>query len=284
MRYFPILLLISMMHYSCQMNVQDKTVIARVGEAELFEEDVLSAIPAGLDEEDSLQFLKGLVNRWTEEQVMYQLALENLPNEQPRIENEIEKYKRTLYVFTYENELLKSQLDTNVHQQEINEYFELHKNQFVLRQSILKYHLMVMGTETKQLDKLLKKFQNPSAEDLADLGKFCSKSAYKCDFEDNWSTLHEAKTQINPLERYLKSNNLEAGRMIKLVDSNLVYAIKINELKIREDIPPLDFVKDDIKEIIINNRKSILLHSIRNNIFTDAKNNNKIEVFLPENK
>lgn len=72
--------------------------------------------------------------------------------------------------------------------------------------------------------------------------------------------------------------------MIKLVDSNLVYAIKINELKIREDIPPLDFVKDDIKEIIINNRKSILLHSIRNNIFTDAKNNNKIEVFLPENK
>lgn len=282
-RNWPFLLILCLVS-SCSLMNQEDNILAQVGDAKLYEKDVLEAIPSGLNQEDSLLILKGIVNRWTEEQAMYQQALENLPEEMPAIQKEIEKYKRTLYIFQYENELLKSKLDSVIPDTEISNYFDEHKEEFVLRQSILKFHFIITGINTKGVDKILEKFKNPNADDLSDLSKFCSTTAYSCNFEDNWSTLDEAKVQIKPLGNYLKTNNLTAGNVIKIQDSTLLYAIKINELKIKEDIPPLDFVKNDIREIILSKRKSILLNSLRNDIFTEAKNKNKVEAFLPENK
>lgn len=284
MKFNGLSLIICIFLSSCQFLDIEDDVIAKVGEVVLLEKDVLEAIPPGLNREDSLLFLENFVNRWTEEQVLYQQAVENLPNELPRINKEIEKYKRSLYVFAYENELLKAKLDTNISSTDIEAYFEENKEQFILRQSIIKYNYMIMSSQTKQLDKLHKKFSIQDAEDLADLGKFCSTSAYDCEFEDNWVDLDDAKLKIKPLSNYLKTNNLNAGRVIKLEDSSLVYLLKINELKIKEDTPPLDFVKNDVKEIILNQRKSILLNSLRREIIEDSKQKNKIEVFLPEYK
>lgn len=141
-----------------------------------------------------------------------------------------------------------------------------------------------MSSQTKNLDKLNKKFSNPSADDLADLSKFCSNSAFECNFEDYWISLDDAKMKIKPLSSYLETHNLGAGRVLKIEDSSLVYLVKINELKINEDVPPLDFVEKEVKEIILNKRKSILLNTLRTDIINEAKNKNKIEVFLPEYK
>lgn len=284
MKYNGLALILCIFLSSCQFLNTEDDVIAKVGEAVLLEKDVLEAIPPGLNREDSLLFLTNFVNRWTEEQVLYQEAVNNLPEELPRINKEIEKYKRSLYIFAYENELLKAKLDTNVSKEEIETYFEENKEQFMLRQSIIKLNYMIMSNQTKNLDKLHKKFVNQDAEDLADLGKFCSTSAYECDFEDHWMSLDDTKLKIKPLANYLKTNNLNSGRVIKLEDSSLIYLLKINELKIKEDIPPLDFVKNDVKEIILNQRKSILLNSLRNEIIEESKQKNKIEVFLLDYK
>lgn len=130
---FRLLPILALFFFSaCNFLGSDENILAKVGDANLYEKDVIEAIPSGLNREDSLLFLAGIVNRWSEEQVMYQAALVNLPDELPRINEEIEKYKRTLFIFSYENELIKSKLDTHVSKSEIQGYFDENKEQFCI--------------------------------------------------------------------------------------------------------------------------------------------------------
>jgi len=256
-------------------------VVARAGDAELYEADLKEAVPPGLNERDSLLFLQGYVTRWTREQLIYQLALENLPEEEARIDEEVQQYKRSLMIFAYENELVRKKLDTTVTAADIETYFNEHKSDFALQQNIVKYHLMIFPQDAKNSEKALKLFSSPGTEDLSELTRFCSETAYQCSLEDEWVTMEELKMLVKPLPAWLESNNLGSGKTYRFTDSTLTYALKINELKINKDIPPLDFVKNEIREIILNKRKTVLLNAIRTEIFTEAEKKKTTEIYLP---
>jgi|GEM_PF-1106083 len=274
---FPLCLLAA-----CSGGPDRGELVARSGEATLYENDLKKAVPPGLSGKDSLLFLQGYITRWTQEQIMYQLALENMPDEEARIDQEVQQYKRSLMIFAYENELLRKKLDTSVTARETEAYFNEHQNDFALRQSIARYHLMIFPEGSKGSDKILKLFaENTNENNLAELTRFCSSTAYQCSFDDNWVGLEELKMQVKPLGTWLETNNLASGRVYRFNDSTLTYALKIRELKINKDIPPLDFVKNEIREIILNKRKTVLLNTIRTDIFTEAEKKKTTEIYLP---
>ena len=53
----------------------------------------------------------------------------------------------------------------------------------------------------------------------------------------------------------------------------------VNDVKTLDDYAPLDYVKNSIKQIVINKRKLELIKQLEKDITKDAIKNNKFEIF-----
>ena len=58
-----------------------------------------------------------------------------------------------------------------------------------------------------------------------------------------------------------------------------LYFLKIDAYKISDNVSPLEFVKQDIKNIILNKRKVELARKLENDVYENAAKRKDFEVF-----
>ena len=67
--------------------------------------------------------------------------------------------------------------------------------------------------------------------------------------------------------------------MWKKWDSTYLYFLKIQEYKISEEASPLEFVQEEIRNIILNKRKVALAKGLENDIYERAKENEDYKIY-----
>ena len=88
--------------------------------------------------------------------------------------------------------------------------------------------------------------------------------------------------EIIPIETYNQELFLRGHRMVELSDDDYTYLLKFVNYKIKNDISPLDFERNDIRDIIINKRKMMFIQKARNDIYKQALKNNDFEIYIHE--
>ena len=73
---------------------------------------------------------------------------------------------------------------------------------------------------------------------------------------------------------YLKRNRYE-----EVSDDDYYYFIRIDNYKIRDQISPVEFVADQIRNILINKRKIELAKSLEERVYSDAIQKKYFEVY-----
>ncbi len=113
---------------SCRdgQRTQDQEILARIGHKVLTSNMIESIFPDEVSLEDSLNLLTAYVDAWAMEELMYQVAQEELSAVEKDVAQEIESYRRSLLVHKYLNRYVKERLDTLVTQQEIDAYRDEH--------------------------------------------------------------------------------------------------------------------------------------------------------------
>ena len=76
-----------------------------------------------------------------------------------------------------------------------------------------------------------------------------------------------------------KSQLLKKSNFIQLKDSLGVYLMQINDVLMRNEIAPLEYVKPTIDQIVINKRKLELIKELEKDITKDAIKNNQFEIY-----
>ena len=66
---------------------------------------------------------------------------------------------------------------------------------------------------------------------------------------------------------------------MEVSDSLNHYFVNIKGFKIRNSLSPLGFEKENIKNIILNKRKLQLINKMIEDVYNDAANANKIEIY-----
>jgi hypothetical protein len=74
---------------------------------------------------------------------------------------------------------------------------------------------------------------------------------------------------------------LRTNDFIETSDDIYVYFVRVLDYKITDQISPLEFVKDDIVQIIRNQRKVALTQRLEEEIFKEASENNDFEIYAP---
>jgi hypothetical protein len=253
--------------------------MARVFEKKLFLSDFLANIPKQLNKKDSLLFVNSYVEQWILNELIRHQAENNLLPEQKNIEKEIDEYRKNLLVYRYETELVKQKLDTSVSQQETEEYYNTHTQNFMLKDNIVKVTYVKLALKSPNVEKVKKWYLSADAKDRDNLKKYCIQYADNFFLDDNtWLLLEDVMREI-PLHDYSPELLLKTTRKIEMSDSLFNYFLFIKEFKIKNMPSPLSFERDNIRQVIINKRKLQLIEEMKQSVYSQAKESRNFEIY-----
>lgn len=280
-RNISILTLVLIMVQACSLfeeNNQEEPV-ARVFETYLYPSDLEKVIPSGTNEQDSILLAKRYTETWVKDMLMKHRAEESLTEEQMDFEAQIQEYHRSLLIYTYRQNLLQQKMDTAVREQEIDSYYEENSKNFVLTQNVIKGTYIKVPLSAPNQEQLRRWSWNNREQDLDQLEKYCISYAEKySDFNDSWVDFASIREQLprrisNPV-RYLNSyHNIEHS------DSLYRYLVHISDHLTEGEVAPVELVRDDIINIILNKRKIEFITDLEHRVYTDGVSKNQFEIY-----
>jgi hypothetical protein len=271
--------------YSCQnlpfeLNENKrKNAIARVYDKYLYKHDIAGLVPSDASPQDSAMIIKSFIDDWIKQNVVLHLAEKNLLDEQKNVERQLQEYRNSLITFAYEQELVRQRLDTSVTDDEIEKYYNENNKNFVLKSNIVKATFVKAAKKTPKVDKLKTWFRSNKDKDRQLLEEFCYQYAIDYSLNDNdWMQFDDLLKRV-PIKTYDKEEYLKNNRFIETADSANIYLVNISDFQTRESNSPLSFVKETIRELIINKRKLALIEDMQKSAFEQALKNNEFEIY-----
>lgn len=241
---------------SCSNN--DK-VIASVGDVELTENEAYILMKnAGLSM-DSVSDLKMFVDEWIESEV-YKSELKNTDPEKWKLTQlRSQLYSGDLAKFYIEELELKKQLDTVVKQSEIQAYYDSHKDEFVLHDYIVKAMYLKIPKEVDFKKKdIQQKYLLKNDKDVIEINSYAKLYAENFYYNDSiWVYFNELTKDI-PITKYNIDNIVLNRTKTYFSDDEYTYFLNIIDYKLKDEAPPVDFLQNEIKSIIVANRLQTL--------------------------
>jgi hypothetical protein len=273
--YSTFVLLILM---SCSNTDAPKDYVARVYDKYLFQSDIISIVPYGTSPEDSVVIVHEYIEYWIKNMLTLKKAELNLTEDLLDVEQQLEDYRTSLIVYNYERELLRQKLDTSVTNEEIENFYKENERNFQLRSNIIRLKYIKIPSKTPSLDKVRKWYKSEKEEDLEKLRKFALMYANNYLLEDeNWLVFDEVLKEI-PLSNYSLDDFNRNKRYFEINDGQYIYFVVVKGFMMKESRSPLSFEKDNIRNIILNQRKQSLIEEMQQDIYNDAINNKEVEI------
>jgi hypothetical protein len=149
----------------------------------------------------------------------------------------------------------------------------------MLNSNIVKALFIKVPLETPGIDKIRLWARSVDQKDLQQLETYCYQFAEKFDdFNEDWVTLDRLSVEL-PQEILNPDNFLRKNTWFETSDSSSVYMITVRDYRQRYSLAPFDYVKNDIKSIILNNRRFEFLQSLENGIYNEAIKENTFKIF-----
>lgn len=279
MKYFLyIFVLIGL--FACNNSSKETEVkaIAVAGDKNLNEDEYKQFNFMGSGANDSVFISKKLIEGWAQDELFYQEAKEKLMPEDLNVEAEIEKYRRELINYKYEIRLIENNLDTAITKEEIQAYYDANRDNFILKDNIVKVNYFKVPIKSKALNKMKAAVVSQNPKEKENLKALCLQYADNYFINDStWLLLEDIKKEI-PQLRELPEYNFYAGRYFEYADSLNYYYLKIKEIKIKNGLSPINFEMTNIKNILLNGRKMKLIRQYKQQILEKAKSEGKFKV------
>ncbi len=271
--------------FSCNTNntstqTEDKgKALAKVNTSTLFLSDLKYATPIGVSKSDSIAFVTNVINKWASNEVFYQQAVNYLSEEELNVDKEIEDYKKELIAYKFQIKLINEKLDTVVSDEQIEEYYNANVQNFLLRNNIVKVLYIKTPIATPNLEKLKKLCFSTNPKDIDQLKSMCIQYANNYFMNDNtWLMFDDLKKEMTQLKE-VPDYSIQNGKIFEFTDATSYYFLKILDVKSKNTLSPLNFEKNNIKNILINQRKQKLISNIRKDFFDKAKTNKELEIY-----
>lgn len=253
--------------------------IARVYDKYLFKEDLQGIIPENTDPKDSIKLVENFIQNWIRENLMLDHADKNLPEEAKDFNKQLEAYKRSLLVYTFEQALIAEKLDTNVGQESIVKYYDENEDNFTLRESITRVDYVKVLNSAPKLKEIRKLLKSNDDEKKEELQEYCLSYAKNFSLgSTDWYTIDQLKGEF-PETIDWENQSLLSGNVTEEKDSLFTYVIRLRDYQKKNGPAPLSYVQEDIVNIILNKRKLELINQMKKDILLRAESRNNFEIY-----
>jgi len=259
--------------------VEDKVKVARVGNIYLYEEELIKDIPSGMNHEDSLLFVEQQINNWVEEQIVLQKAEEVLPQETKDVKDRLEKYRKSLIIYAYEQKFIKERLDTAVSNVEIEEYYAEHEDDFMLKDYIVKALYLKISKGTPDVEKPQMHYKLEQESDVNEMRYYADLYAVQFHYDPEQWLFFSDVLKVIPLQGVNPESFIRKKKKLMFEDENFIYFINITDFTLKDAISPLSFEREKIKTILLNLRTIDLRNKLREDLYNDARKAQQIETY-----
>lgn len=248
----------------------------------LYRSDIVGVVPPGSSADDSTEIVRQFIDNWVRRQVILNQAENNLTDEQMDFSSQLETYRNSLIVYSYESELIRQALDTSISQQEIERFYQENPQNFQLRENILRVNFVkvpVSSAKPELVAKAARLLKSDKSGDLDELDELCQKSLLLCSIEnEKWLTFSEMQRDI-PVMTDDETTFLQSRTFFETRDSLYVYLVRITDYKTRESVSPLSLETENIRSVILNRRKLELISKMEQEVFQKALENKDFQIF-----
>lgn len=258
---------------------EDEQPIAKAYDKYLYPKDLEGVVPKNTHRKDSLSIVKAFIDQWQHEQVMQHQAESNVNIDNQYIQTQLDNYKKSLIRFQYEQELVRQKLDTIVTEKEIKDYYDANEDNFQLKKAILKASYIKLPANAPKVDMVKKLFVSKDLRDQDLLEKYCFKYSPNFSLMDTaWHYTDELE-KLFPISKIGEDNYNNLNRIFQISENNTLYLIILRDSRFRDSLSPLVFEKDNIKNLILNQRKLALIKNMETEVFKEAQKNNELEIY-----
>ncbi|MEX2379238.1 MAG: hypothetical protein WD530_00725 [Vicingaceae bacterium] len=256
---------------------EDK-VVARVGDHYLTEKQLYESVNTQATE-DSATLIDNYIDNWVKEQLLIQKAIQNLSEEEANFKKQLESYRNSLVIYTYENKLVEQKLDTAVSQKEVEAYFEANKSNFDLNETIYQARYIKFINSAPRQDSLKHWLFSEVADFNLKLADYCTQFASNCQLDTTLWTPISTFSAIFPTKSTTELvEDLSLGANI-ISDSSTSLMVDVKTIIKSGETAPIEYVEDQIKGIIRNRRRLKLIANAKQEIYEEATLKKKYDVY-----
>jgi len=268
---------------SCSTTVQepDRTAVASAGERVLF----LDQIPAGLviegmSEADSISAVQSFIRQWSRKELLAIRAEENLtPEYKAEVNRQLDEMRNNLLIYQYQQQMIIQKLDTAVTDNELQDYYVGNLSTFTLTSNLVRALFIKAPASMPEIDRIKRLYRSTVPDEINALEELSSKFGLRYDdYNDEWIPFTQLLLEV-PLESDNQEQWLARNSAVELKDDQFVYFVAIREYKLRNSIAPFDYIRGQVKTIILNNRRNDFLQKLEDGIYNEALRDNTLKVY-----
>ena len=257
-----------------------EVVVAECYGKYLYESDLQGIVPEGVGTMDSLQRVSTFIDSWVRRQVLIHQAENNLDKEALNLDKQMEEYRNSLVIYAYESQLIDQKLDTVVSEDEIAEYYEQNKEDFQLRNTMVRVVYVILDEDCKQKADFKKLLSDPDTLMLQNIDIQATYYAVRSFVDvDQWMRLDEL-TNIIPIQIFNAESFLKKNRFVSFDMNDHTYMVRFVDYLLEESTSPLEMVRDHIKSVILAQRKQAMIQKMQEALYEKAKKEKAFEVYV----
>ncbi|MBN2681809.1 MAG: hypothetical protein JXR58_04835 [Bacteroidales bacterium] len=276
-----LLLLIVISFSSCKNETKDEkgNILVKVYDKNLYLEEVLDIIPEKLSPEDSLSFVQNYIDKWIKKQLKLRMAEKNLPQKEKNVQQQLEDYRSSLLIYRYEQYLIKQQMNTDISESDIQQYYQDHAKEFPLPEEVAIVLYMKFPKDLRDIYKVRNWYKSDNVDDFDLLNQYCVENAIEFHFGEEWVLLKNIFDKV-PLNTINYESFLKNTKFYETTDSAFHYFVHFKEFRLKGQESPLQFIIENIKTVILNKRKLELIKRLENSMYDE--NIKSIEIYEQE--
>jgi hypothetical protein len=254
--------------------------VAKVGNVTLYYDQIPEQIEPGTTENDSIEIIKNYINKWTRKELLNQKAEENLtPEFINDMTRQLEETRSNLMIYQYQRQMMLQKMDTVISEAEIEDYYAKNEGSLKLNLNIIKALFVKIPNGTPDIDKARIWIRSNSQTDINQLESYCYEFADKFDdFNEEWVSMNQLSGEL-PQDISNQEDFLKRTTFYETSDSLSVYFVSIRDYRLKQSIAPYDYIKDEIKGIILNNRRFEFIKELEEGIYNEALKENTIKIY-----
>lgn len=257
-------------------NHKGKTPLVEVSGEFLYKEDLQAALPLNISKDDSVLFAEHYIRNWIEDALLFDKAEGNILDND-KISKLVENYRRALIMHTYQEELVNQKLANDISEEEINAYYEKNKELFRLDNPLVKGLFIKVPLSSPDLGNVRVWYRKNNQDVIEKLEKYSLRNAVSYDyFYDRWTSVPDVAAKIPLKVLDTDANYLDKNRNVEVKDTAFCYFLHIEDFLGKDKQKPLDFARDEIKEILINLKRVEFINKVKEDLYQRASDRNKI--------
>ena len=253
---------------------------ARANNSYLYKDELIGIVAPGTPPEDSAKLVEAYITSWIRKQLLIQEASRKIDINEAQVERKILDYRYSIIAYEYQTFYVNQNLDTAVSNDEIEKYYKDNVDNFILKQNIVQATFVKVPQNAPRTDKIKELIFSNREKDESELKSYCLSFSVAYHISDSTWMVFDELVKNSPLaEIPNKIQFLKTNPYYETSDNNFLYFLQVDNYRISDNVSPLEFVRDDIRNIILNKRKVDLAKKLEDEVYKEAQNDDDFEIY-----